>query len=251
MTERLDKCIATYLNIPRSEAVRLIRSGRVTVNGQPLRLPSEKVGPETVITASGRPVDTRRHLYIMLNKPAGILCVSRDPKAPTVLDLLPDSMRRKGLFPAGRLDRDTVGFVLITDDGDYAHRMLSPRRHVWKRYQAVVDGAVLPEHIQLFASGTSLASGELCQPARLRPLPEAQLAEISANYRLSFPAGSTLAEIEIQEGKYHQIKRMFGVCDRKVLWLKRLSIGGLELDDMLPEGSCRLLSEEEQALVFA
>lgn len=250
MAERLDKCIATYLNIPRSEAVRLIRGGRVTADGRIVRCPSDKMNQETALAVDGRPLDSRPHLYILLNKPAGVLCVSRDPKAPTVLDLLPPSLRRKGLFPAGRLDKDTVGLVLITDDGDYAHRLLSPRRHIWKRYRAVIDGPILPEHIRQFEAGTSLASGELCQPARLQPLPDVDLSELSANYPVSFPSDSALAEVSIQEGKYHQIKRMFGVCERKVLWLKRLSIGALELDANLPEGACRLLSEEEKERVF-
>lgn len=200
------------------------------------RSPADKAdGDVQEIWLDGAPLSYRRHVYIMLNKPPGLLCVSRDPKAATVMELLPDSLRRPGLFPAGRLDKDTVGLVLITDDGDFAHRLLSPKRHVEKRYLARLDGPVTNEHIQLFAQGTSLEDGTLCLPAFLRVIEE---------------EAEPLVEIAIQEGKYHQIKRMFLSVNRKVLWLKRISMGGLALDATLPEGACRLLSPEEKRAVL-
>ena len=236
MTERLDKFLASQGTLPRSEAQRAIRGGRVQVEGAVCRSASEKVDPERqTVAVDGRPLLYRRHLYIMLNKPAGILCVSRDPKAPTVVDLLPEPLRRKGLFPAGRLDKDTVGLVLITDDGDFAHRMLSPRHDIVKRYQAVIDAPVTEEHIRIFADGTSLADGTRCLPAKLQVLK---------------PGENPLVEIHISEGKYHQIKRMFEAVGRKVLWLKRYAIGGLVLDPSLPEEKCRELTPEETASVF-
>ena len=172
----------------------------------------------------------------MLNKPPGILCVSRDPKARTVVDLLPEPLRRKGLFPAGRLDKDTVGLVLLTDDGDYAHRILSPKKQIEKCYHARVDGPILPEHIEAFRNGTSLEDGTVCRPAGLRILED---------------GGNPLAEVLITEGRYHQVKRMFMSVNRQVLWLKRVSIGGLLLDGRLAEGESRELTETEKEAVFA
>ena len=205
MVQRLDKLVASQGSWSRSDAQRCIRSGAVTVDGSVCRDPSAKVDPDgRQITVAGRLLRYRQYQYIMLNKPPGILCVSRDPKARTVVDLVPEPLRRKGLFPAGRLDKDTVGLVLLTDDGDYAHRVLSPRKQIAKRYHALVDGAVLPEHIDAFRRGTSLEDGTLCRPAGLR-----------------------------------------------VLWLKRVSIGGLVLDRRLEEGECRELTETEKEAVFA
>ena len=234
--ERLDKLLASQGVASRSDAGRMIRAGRVRVDGRVCRSPAEKAdGDLQDIRLDGAPLSYSRHVYIMLNKPPGLLCVSRDPQAATVMDLLPPALRRPGLFPAGRLDKDTVGLVLITDDGDFAHRLLSPRRHVEKRYLARLDGPVTREHIERFAAGTSLEDGTRCLPAFLR------VAEDGAE---------PLAEISIQEGKYHQIKRMFLSVNRKVLWLKRISMGGLELDPTLPEGACRLLSAAEKEAVL-
>lgn len=231
--ERLDKLLSSQGAGTRSEVQRLIRGGHVCVDGLVVRSPAEKVDPaRCAVAVKGRELVYKEHLYIMLNKPAGILCVSRDPKAPTVTDLLPEEWRRRGMFPAGRLDKDTHELVLLTDDGDYAHRILSPKKAVFKRYRAVLDGSVTEHHIQLFRDGTSLPDGTPCLPAKL------QVVE---------PGDTPLVEIEIQEGKYHQIKRMFSAVDRKVLWLKRYAIGGLTLDPSLAEGECRELTDEERA----
>lgn len=234
--ERLDKLVALQANMTRSEAQRVIRAGKVSVDGAACRNPAEKLDPQTQSVAlAGRPIAYKEHLYLMLNKPPGLLCVSRDPRAPTVVDLVPEPLRRRGLFPAGRLDKDTHGLVLLTDDGEFAHRILSPKHAVYKRYQAIVDGPVGEKEIEAFRLGTSLDDGTRCLPAELRILTK---------------GANPLTEIRICEGRFHQIKRMFASVGRKVLWLKRFSIGGLELDPALQEGECRELTDEEKASVL-
>lgn len=234
--ERLDKIISSQGMTTRKEAQLIIRRGQVSVNGTVVRDPSVKLQPESGdILMKGHPLNYRRNLYIMMNKPAGLLCVSRDPHAKTVIDLLPPELMRQGLFPAGRLDKDTVGLVIITDDGDFAHKMLAPKKDIVKRYQAVINGMVGEMEIAAFAAGTSLEDGTLCRSAILRVLKTGD---------------HPLVEVEITEGRYHQIKRMFQAVDRSVLWLKRVSIGNLQLDDSLEEGLCRELSDDEKAFIF-
>lgn len=234
--ERLDKFVATQGVIPRSEAQRLIRTGRVTVDGAAVRNPAAKVDPQTqAVCVAGRPLAYKAHVYLMLNKPAGVLSASRDPRAPTVVDLVPEEWRRKGLFPAGRLDKDTHGLLILTDDGDFAHRMLSPKKAIYKRYLTVLDGPVEKAQLDAFEQGTSLSDGTRLLPAKCRVVQ---------------PGEQPLVEISICEGRYHQIKRMFAGIGRKVLWLKRCAVGGLELDGQLEEGACRELTEEERARIF-
>ncbi len=237
MIQRLDKILASQSTMSRSETVRLIRAGRVLLNGTVCRDASTKADAEKdEIVVDGKPFIYRQYVYLMLNKPAGILCVSRDPRVKTVVDLLPPSQQRKGLFPAGRLDKDTVGLVLLTDDGDYAHRMLSPKSGVPKRYQVRVDGLLDEADVKAFADGITLADGTVCRPAILTIIESTER--------------ESLAEVCITEGKYHQIKRMFGTRDRGVVWLKRVSIGQLVLDDTLSEGESRFLSDEERQKAF-
>ena len=230
MAQRLDKLIASQGTLTRSETVRLIRSGQVTVEGEVCRDAARKVEETCRIAVRGEELCYRRFVYLMMNKPSGILCVSRDPKAPTVLDLLPPALKRKGLFPAGRLDKDTVGLVLLTDDGDFAHRLLAPKNDILKRYLVRLDGPLTEEHCRLFSEGVTLADGTLCRPATLRILEDGE---------------QPLAEIGITEGRYHQIKRMFGTVDLGVTWLKRLSMGPLVLDESLAEGESRPLTPKE------
>lgn len=233
--QRLDKLIASQGTRSRSETVRLIRAGQVAVNGEVCRDPSKKFDEAICeVCVSGERLYYRQFTYIMMNKPAGILCVSRDPKAPTVVDLLPAEMRRKNLFPAGRLDKDTVGLVLLTDDGELAHRILSPKNDKVKRYLVRLDGPLTEEHCRLFAEGVTLADGTHCRRATLMILENGE---------------QPLAEIQITEGRYHQIKRMFGVVDRGVVWLKRIEIGGIVLDPALAEGESRFLTDEERDLL--
>ncbi len=236
MLQRLDKIICSQTMYSRREADGCIRRGKVTVNGVVYRDPAQKFDPETVqITVAGTSVQYTQFVYYMLNKPAGILCVSRDPKAKTVVDLLSPADRRRDIFPAGRLDKDTHGLVLLTNDGDLAHRLLSPKKSIPKRYRAVLDGPITAEHIKAFAQGVTLADGTPCLPAQLTVLEDGE---------------NPLVEITICEGKFHQIKRMFGTIDRGVNWLKRFSIGGLELDAGLEECEYRSLTEQEISLLI-
>ena len=173
----------------------------------------------------------KEHLYLMMNKPAGVLSAARDPKQPTVLDLVPAEYRRTGLFPAGRLDKDTEGFVLITDDGDFAHRILAPKKHVPKTYHARIDGPVTEQMLQGFAEGVQLEDEtELCLPAQLRLLQEGD---------------EPLCEVVLTQGMFHQVKRMFLAYGRRVLWLKRVAMGGLMLDENLASGQCREILDKE------
>ena len=218
----------------RSDAQKRIRWGRVTVDGKVVRDPALHVDPAAQkIVYDGRPLGEEAHVYYMLNKPAGILCVSRDPKAPTVIDLVPLPLKRRGLFPAGRLDKDTTGLVILTDDGDFAHRMLSPKKQVWKHYIATLRDPLAAEARAALETGVTLADGTLCRPARFDP-----------------DGGSCETGICITEGRFHQVKRMFEAVGNRVEALRRVAIGGLILDPSLPEGGVRPLTEEERAAVF-
>jgi 16S rRNA pseudouridine516 synthase len=168
----------------------------------------------------------------MMNKPAGVLCATRDPNFRTVLDLLPQDLRRRGLFPAGRLDKETQGFVLLTNDGGLAHRILSPKNHVPKTYYAKVDGVIPPELIKEFAAGITLGNGDVCKPAVLEILSEHG------------------ARVIISEGMYHQIKRMFHRYGLSVEALRREKIGGLALDASLPLGGVREITPEELGMLY-
>ena len=226
---RLDRFLSNQLNISRNDAKELIKKRLVTVNGGTAKLFDMKIDPVTDAVASeGRPVTYRKHIYIMLNKPAGTVCATRDKLSETVLELIPEELRRDGLFPAGRLDKDTVGFVLITDDGELAHDLLSPKKHVFKKYFAVLEKPVTDRDIEAFADGLIIDGEEKCLPADLK--------------RTDKP-GEVF--ITLREGKYHQIKRMAEAVGNKVTYLKRVSIGGLTLDEALAEGQCRELTGEE------
>lgn len=233
--ERLDKFLTSQNIGSRKEAAKLVRSGAVTVNGVPAGDSAQKVDPETDrITVNGVEIAYRKFTYLMMNKPAGVLSATEDGRGKTVLDLLPPELCRRGLFPAGRLDKDTTGLLIITDDGGFAHRMLAPKSHVYKLYQAELREPVKPEDILAFQAGVS-QGGQDFAPARLWT--ERQ-------------EGKELAMVEIREGKFHQVKRMFQAVGNQVLSLKRLKIGGLVLDDTLQEGEARLMSEEEKDLIF-
>ena len=189
---RLDKFLSSQLNISRSDARELIKKRLVTVNDSTAKDPGMKLDPETdIVISEGKQVVYRKHIYIMLNKPAGVVCSTRDRLSETVLELIPPELRRSGLFPAGRLDKDTVGFVLITDDGNFAHEILSPKKHVEKRYFAVLEKPVSERDIEAFASGMKIDGGDVCLPAKL---------EITDNPCHVF--------VTLKEGMYHQIKRM-------------------------------------------
>lgn len=226
--ERLDKLIASRGEYSRREVKRLVKEGRVLVDGRPARSADEKVDPAG-ITVDGQPLEYTRYTYIMLHKPAGVLSATEDSRQETVLDLLEPPLRRRGLFPVGRLDRDTEGLLLLTNDGPLAHRLLSPKHHVEKEYLAVLDGPVGEEDKEAFARGLRL--GDLqCLPAGL-----------------TWGEDPTQVLVTLHEGKFHQIKRMFQSRGRTVLYLKRIRMGPLLLDPHLGKGEYRYLSEEELA----
>jgi 16S rRNA pseudouridine516 synthase len=222
---RLDRFFSSQNLASRKEVRTLLKEGRITVNGQPVRQSDHKVDlKKDTVCLDGTAVGYKEYLYLMLNKPQGVVSATNDRTQKTVLDLVPKEFYRPGLFPAGRLDKDTTGFVLITDDGDLAHRILSPKSHVPKTYHAVLDRPFQPEMIEKFKEGVTLADGFTCLPAEIRTLQEGE---------------NPLVEIIIREGKYHQIKRMAAACGCHVIKLKRVKIGNLELDATLPEGACK------------
>ena len=230
---RLDRFLSEQNIAARSETRQLVRKGRILINGE---LPSgsdTKLDPQVdVVWVDGQLIHYNRFLYIMLNKPLGVVSATEDTKHQTVLDLVPKELYRPGLFPAGRLDKDTEGFVLLTDDGPFAHSILSPRKHIPKTYIVCLAEALQPAVQADFAKGVTLRDGTVCLPAELSILP----ADGQYAYR---------AEVVLHEGKYHQIKRMFEACGNRVVALKRTKMGGLNLDPALASGECRLLAEEE------
>lgn len=230
MVERIDKIIASSGDYSRRDAHTLIRRGKVAVNGVVVRKNDFKCDAERdEVTLDGRTLSYMKNVYIMMNKPQGVLSASNDRSRKTVVDLAEEQLGRKGLFPVGRLDKDTTGLLLITDDGDFAHRIISPKSRLDKVYIATLDGRVTNDMIEKFAEGITLSDGYECMPARLEICSE----------------DSFTARVTVREGKYHQIKRMFGVCGLGVNALHRQSIGILELDKNLQPGECRLLDEKE------
>ncbi len=234
-TVRLDRFLSNQLGITRTEAKELIKKRLVTIGGETAKLYDMKISPESdAVCTEGSPVIYREHIYIMLNKPAGVVCATRDKLSETVLGLIPGELRRKGLFPAGRLDKDTVGFVLITDDGAFAHEILSPGKHVEKKYFAVLEKPASAKDAEIFASGMTIDGGDKCLPAKL---------EITDD--------PCKVYITLKEGMYHQIKRMAEAVGNKILYLKRVSIGKLELDPDLAEGQCREILHKEIEKIYA
>lgn len=233
--ERLDKIIASQGKYSRSEVKKLVKQGRVLVDGAAVKSSDVKVDPKiSDISVDGESIGYKKYLYIMLNKPQGVISATDDKTQTTVIDLVPAEMKRANLFPAGRLDGDTTGFVLITDDGDFAHRILSPKNHIMKTYHALLKREITREDIEAFRRGVTLGDGTLCLEAEIKSL---------THY------GVPAAEVKICEGKYHQVKRMFAALGNKVLALKRVKMGGLALDENLAEGECREITAEELKLI--
>ena len=231
---RLDKFLANENIGSRKEVGILVRKGAVTVNGQAVKKADVQIDAEKdEVCVNGKPVRYNAFVYLLMNKPAGVLTATRDNRAKTVLDLIPEELKRKDLFPAGRLDKDTTGLLIITDDGDFAHRMLAPKSHVMKRYEAVLDLPVETEDIKRFAEG--IDSGEDHFAPALLEIDEKDPHR---------------AWVEIREGKFHQVKRMFKACGKTVVQLRRLSIGALVLEETLEPGKVRVLETEEVQLVF-
>lgn len=225
---RLDKFLADSQLGTRSEVRQLLKKGLVSVNGEMVKKPDFKIDPVSDrVCFDGKEVSSQQEVYYMLNKPAGVVSATRDNHDRTVLDLLPPGDRRPDLFPAGRLDKDTTGLLLITNDGTLSHRLLSPRRHVDKTYFVRVNGRIREETVEAFRKGIDIGDEKITLPAELKPLGEDQ------------------ALVTIREGRFHQIKRMFHAVGCEVTGLKRLTMGSLVLDENLPEGSFRKLTEEE------
>lgn len=227
--ERLDKLVSARFGLSRKEAREAIRRGRVTADGAVCRTDDQKYDPSVTVALDGVSA-VGGGTYYMLYKPAGILTATRDASRQTVLDLIPPALRRRGLFPVGRLDKDTTGLLFITDDGAWAHRLVSPRHHVAKCYRVTLDGAVGADVAEGFAAGVVLADGTVCKPAELTVTDD--------------PA---TVLVTLREGKYHQIKRMFGVFGLGVTALHRESVGGVSLDPALKPGEVRRLTEAEIA----
>ncbi len=231
MLQRLDKTIASQGKYSRREAQELIKSGAVKVNSITVRDRGAKADDENdIITVNGEQLDFHRFVYLMLNKPKGVVSATYDSNEKTVIDLVPKEYKGRKLFPAGRLDITTTGFVLITDDGDFAHRILSPKNHIEKTYEARLAERVNDEQIKAVCEGIVLKDGTECLPAKVSVIED---------------GNKPLVEIKICEGKYHQIKRMFAAAGNGVIELKRTQMGGLMLDSCLKEGECRLLDPEE------
>ena len=227
--ERMDKLLSSTGLWSRKEVKELVRRGRVRVNGNPVGKPEDKADPERdEITVDNQMVDCAPFVYIMMNKPDGLLSATTDKRQKTVVDLLPEHLRKRGLFPVGRLDKDTVGLILLTDDGPLGHELLSPKKHVDKVYLAKVDGRVDEADVRALAQGMVLEDGLHCLPAGLKPLGD----------------GSECL-VTLREGKYHQVKRMLAACGKPVTALERLSMGPIELDKELKRGQWRFLTRGE------
>ena len=228
--DRLDKRLAATGRWSRKEARELIRAGRVRVDGAVCRSPEEKAAEGAAVTVDGVEVEPQGPVYLMLNKPAGVVSSTDEPGERTVLDLLGEAYQNIGLFPAGRLDKDTEGLLLLTDEGPLAHALLSPKRHVDKIYYVRTAGRLTEEDCRAFAAGLSLEDGLTCLPAELEILSAGEESE---------------AHVTLREGKFHQVKRMLASRGKPVLYLERIQMGALPLDRGLRRGAFRFLTEEE------
>lgn len=227
---RLDKYLSLSGERSRSEAGKLIRSGAVRVDGQVALRPETQVTEASQVLLAGQPIGDSSKQYYMLHKPAGVLTAARDSRARTVMDLVPENLRKRKVLPVGRLDKDTTGLLLMTNDGELAHFLLSPNRHVWKQYRATVTGLLTEADVQAFADGLQL-SDFVAKPARLTIL--------------SAGPEESVGLVEVREGKFHQVKRMFAATGHEVTALYRATFGPLSLPQELPEGQYRALTVAE------
>ena len=228
---RLDKYLADAGVGTRSQVKQMIRKGQISINGEPVKKPDQKVdGEKDKIEVMGKEIRYQKYRYLLLHKPSGYVSATEDKKEQTVLSLLPEELR-KDLFPVGRLDKDTEGLLLLTNDGALAHRLLSPKKHVDKTYYARVQGRVTDEDKAAFLQGVDIGDEKDTLPAQLEILAAAEESRIL---------------LTIQEGRFHQVKRMFEARGKKVVYLKRISMGPLALEEGLKPGDYRELTEEEQ-----
>ena len=231
---RLDKFISSQLNISRKDARAAILRGRAAVDGTTVRAADFKIDENAdSVTFDGQALSYKKHIYIIMNKPRGVLSASDDKRQPTVIDIIPEKLRRNGLFPVGRLDKDTTGLLIITDDGDFAHRVLSPKKEIFKTYIAVLAAEITPDMPEKFLNGIVLADGTKCRRAFLRRVDK------------------NTAEIKICEGKFHQIKRMFGTVGLGVNALERTAVGNFYLPEDLPQGACSETDSEALESIFS
>ncbi|NLM74231.1 MAG: rRNA pseudouridine synthase [Clostridiaceae bacterium] len=232
---RLDKFLRDQGIATRSELKEYIRKGLVRVNDDTVKDPGTHIDSDSdKVYVNGELINYKKFVYYMLNKPRGVITATEDNKENTVLDLFPEDIRRRNVFPAGRLDKDTEGLLIITNDGIFAHNLMSPKKHVKKLYEAVLDCFPGDRAIDVFAVGVVLDDGYKSLPAKLEFLQK---------------QGKVIARVEIFEGKFHQVKRMFKAVGANVLFLKRLRIGGLWLDEALKPGEYRELSQQELDLL--
>ncbi|HHV96114.1 MAG TPA: rRNA pseudouridine synthase [Clostridiaceae bacterium] len=234
--QRLDKVLANLGYGTRKEVKKLVKQGKIVVDGIKAVDSGMHIDPETsVIEVDGERLYYREFIYIMMNKPAGVISATLDNRYETVIDLLPDEYKTFNLFPVGRLDIDTEGLLIITNDGELAHMLLSPKNQVPKIYYAIVDGVVTEKDVMAFNEGVILDDGYKTLPAKLKILKQGNRSEV---------------EIEIYEGKFHQIKRMFDAVGKKVKYLRRISIANVKLDENLKSGEFRELNQEELDMLY-
>lgn len=232
---RLDKFLADCGAGTRSEIKKLIKRGMVEIEGMDAAAlkPDTKVSPESRVFLGGEELKYREHIYLALNKPAGYISATYDKRLPVVLELVPERFQHFKPFPMGRLDIDAEGLLIITDDGALAHELLSPAKHVPKTYYVEASGSLSADAAELAREGLTLEDGYVCAPAKLKIIDSGD------------ESGTAKAEIEITEGKFHQVKRMFSALGCEVKYLKRIRINGLELDPELRPGEIRELGEDE------
>ena len=233
--ERLDKILSGSGRFTRSEAKALIQSGNVLVDGVPVRRSETKILRNSAVTVKGQAIETDEFVYYMMNKPADYISAAKDEKYPAVTNLLPRHLQNRGLFPVGRLDADVTGLLILTDDGAFSHRVTSPKSEIPKTYEVIVDGKLSETHRRILEAGVTLASGVAYKPAILKIHPE----------------DSSRARITVTEGKYHEVKNLMAFCGCPVVKMRRVSIGGVHLDEELALGEIRALTAEEVALCFA
>lgn len=233
--ERLDKILASQGTLSRRDVKEIVKQGRIAVNGITAKKSDVKIDMgKDAVTLDGELLSLKKHIYIMLNKPQGVVSASESDTDETVVDLVPDELFRKGLFPAGRLDKDTTGFVLITDDGDFAHEILSPKNHIFKTYLATLEHPLTQSDIEMLERGITLADGTTLKEAKVEVIKDGEHPKV---------------QIMICEGKYHQVKRMFAAAGNKVIALHRSKMGNLELDSALKPGECREITPNELDLM--
>jgi len=235
--QRLDKVLSNFGFGSRTEIKSAVKNGLVTIDSKIVKDSGLYVDPvESVIEMNGIKLNYRKHIYLMMNKPKGVISATTDNKQKTVFDILPEKYKCFDLFPAGRLDIDTEGLVLMTNDGQLSHEILSPKKHVTKQYYAHVLGVVNDSDIEAFSIGVTLDDGYRTLPAQLEIIKSDEISEV---------------RLFIVEGKFHQVKRMFEAVDKKVIYLKRLSMGMLYLDETLGLGECKELGEADITLLKA